>query len=173
MDTYYTIEEKYLKAIQKVDYGRISKGLSLLKEIVENEPLYARAHYQLGKIYYYELKDYQAAGYHLKLCLDIEPEFPDAYFDYLNLVVFLNMEKLVQQVTQKALKVAGVCKAEIYSLLGLFYENNRLWANALAAYSQALLEATEKEFSDNTAGDIDRVKAKMQNSVTYQYNLSG
>jgi len=173
MDTYYTIEEKYLKAVQKIDYGRTSKGLLLLKEIVENEPLFARAHYQLGKIYYYELKDYRTAGYHLKCCVDIEPDFPDAYFDYLSLVVFLNMEKLVRQVSEKALKVPGVFKADVYSQLGLFYENNKAFNNALDAYKLAFLEATQKHVADEITESIERLSAKIRHGNSLQYNLTG
>jgi tetratricopeptide (TPR) repeat protein len=91
MNTYYTIEGKYLKAVEKLDYGRNSKALQLFKEILENEPLHARTHFQLGKIYYYEMNDYQTAGFHFKTCLELEPSFPDNYFDYLHLAVFFNM----------------------------------------------------------------------------------
>ena len=85
MNTYYTIEEKYLKAVEEVNFGSTPNGLQLLREIIENDPLYARAHYQLGKIYYYELDDYQTAGYHFKTCMELEPSFPDNYFHYLDL----------------------------------------------------------------------------------------
>ena len=104
MDTYYTIEEKYLQAVEEVNYGESPKAFQLLKEIIDNDPLYARAHFQLGKIYYYEIRDYQTAGYHFKTCMDLEPSFPDNYFHYLSLVVFLRMEKQANHIIEKALK---------------------------------------------------------------------
>jgi hypothetical protein len=58
MDTYYIIEEKYLQAVNEASYGETPKGLKLFKEIIDNDPFYARAHYQLGKIYYYEIQDW-------------------------------------------------------------------------------------------------------------------
>src|SRR5271165_1186043 len=127
MDTYYTIEEKYLQAVEEISYGETPKGLQLFNEIVNNDPLYARAHFQLGKIYYYEIKDYQTAGYHFKTCMELEPGFPDNYFHYLQLVVFLDMEKQVLQVGEMALKTPGVNTSSIYELFGLFYEKRKDW----------------------------------------------
>src|ERR1700741_3874613 len=113
MEIYLTIEEKYLKAVDKMWYGKNPKALRLLNEIIADDPFYAKAHYQLGKLYYYEINDYQAAGYHFKTCTELAPDFPDAYFDYLHLLVFLGMGKLVESVKEKALAVPGVNTASI------------------------------------------------------------
>lgn len=171
METYYTIEEKYLKAVEKIDFGRTAKALALLKEIIENDPLYARAHYQLGKIYYYDLNDYQTAGFHFKTCMELEPSFPDTYFHYLNLVVFLNMGKLVNVVAEKALKTPGVDAADIHEALGLFFEKNKNWEQSLGAYRQALMEVTAKKQKTTIEESIDRVKSKADLSAAYRYQM--
>ncbi|MFD0764958.1 hypothetical protein ACFQZI_08830 [Mucilaginibacter lutimaris] len=125
MDTYYTIEEKYLQAVEELSYGETPKALNLLNELINNDPLYARAHFQLGKIYYYDLKDYQTAGYHFKTCMEIDPLFCDNYFHYLSLVVFLKMDKQVKAVADKALITPGVSASSIYELLGLYAEKTK------------------------------------------------
>jgi tetratricopeptide (TPR) repeat protein len=173
MDTYYTIEEKYLQAIEEVSYGETPKGLQLLNEIVNNDPFYARAHFQLGKIYYYELKDYQTAGYHFKACMELEPTFPDNYFYYLSLVVFLNMEKQVNIIAEKALSTPGVDAADIFELQGLFYEKGRNWTKALDAYRKAFLEVTCKDQKDQIEESLERVKLKSLRSNIYQYHFTG
>jgi len=38
MESYYTVEEKFLQAVEEVNYGEPAKGLQLLKEIVEHDP---------------------------------------------------------------------------------------------------------------------------------------
>ena len=162
MNTYYTIEEKYLQAVDKIGVGKTPKALKLLNEIVSNDPLYARAHYQLGKINYYDLEDYQAAGYHFKTCMELEPSFPANYYHYLNLLVFLNMQKAVKTVAEKALTVNGVDFADIHDLLGLSAEKNKRWQEALDAYEQALEEATYKKDREKIEESIGRVKAKMK-----------
>jgi tetratricopeptide (TPR) repeat protein len=173
MNTYYTIEEKYLKAVEEVNYGSTPSGLQLLKEIIENDPLYARAHYQLGKVYYYELDDYQTAGYHFKTCMELEPSFPDNYFHYLDLVVFLNMEKQVNLVAERALKIPGVNVADIYDLQGLFFEKNKHWAKSLEAYRKAFFEVVYTADKDDIEESIARIKTKMQRTKPYHYHLTG
>jgi len=173
MDTYYTIEEKYLQAVDEASYRDSAKGLRLLKEIIELDRLYARAHFQLGKIYYYEIKDYQTAGFYFKTCMELEPAFPDNYFHYLSLVVFLNMERQVGVVSEKALHTPGVDASEIYDLLGLFAEKGKDWNTALKAYEKALIEVTCKDRKEEIEESIDRVKAKMTRKAAYQYNLTG
>jgi len=172
MDTYYTTEEKYLQAVDELGYGETPKGLQLLNEIINNDPLYARAHYQLGKIYYYDIMDYQTAGYHFKTCIELEPTFPDLYYHYLRLVVFLNMEKQVNQIIAKALVTPGVNIASIYDLLGLFLEKNKDWTKSLHAYQDALIEVTGKVQKESIEENIDRVKAKMQKGKVYKYHFT-
>jgi len=172
MDIYLTIEEKYLQALDELWYGETPKALQLLNEIIANDPLYARAHYQLGKIYYYEISDYQAAGYHFKSCAELEPQFPDVYYHYLRLLVFLNMEKQFRLVSEKALFVPGVNYASVYNLIGLFAEKKREWADAIEAYRNALLDATCKDEKDNIQESIERVKEKKRQLKKYNYELS-
>jgi tetratricopeptide (TPR) repeat protein len=172
MDTYYTIEEKYLQAVDELSWGEMPRALNLLNELIANDPLYGRAHFQLGKIYYYEIKDYQTAGYHFKTCMEIEPLFPDNYFHYLSLVVFLKMEKQVNVIASAALKTSGVNAAAIYELFGLFAEKNKEWNKALKAYRKAYLEATDKDEMESTGAGINRVKLKIQQAAVYQYTLA-
>ena len=172
MDIYLTIEEKYLQAVDELSYGENPKALQLLNAIIADEPFYARAHYQLGKLYYYEVNDYQAAGYHFKTCVDLEPSFPDVYYHYLHLLVFLKMEKQVHLLIAKALNVPGVCAACVYDQKGLFAEKQRNWDNALAAYRKGYQEATCKIERDDIEKSIERVKEKKRQSKKYNYELS-
>lgn len=173
MNTYYTIEEKYLKAVNKAYYGNTPKALNLLNAIIADDATYARAHHQLGKIYYYDLQDYQTAGFHFKTCMELEPTFPDNYSDYLSLVVFLKMERQVRLISAKALATPGVDIADVYDSLGLFAEKNRQWPEALQAYRNAYMEATEKAEIDKAETSIERVKEKIQQNAAYSYTLSG
>jgi tetratricopeptide (TPR) repeat protein len=130
-----------------------------------------KAHFQLGKLYYYELKDYQAAGYHFKTCAELEPSFPDVYYHYLHLVVFLNMKTKMNEVADKALVTPGVDAASVYYLQGLFNEKNKNWANALQAYRNALMETTCRKQNADIEEGVARVKSKIQQSNTYHYYL--
>ncbi|MBK0378861.1 hypothetical protein [Mucilaginibacter segetis] len=173
METYYTIEEKYLQAVEELAYGETPKALNMLNIIIADDATYARAHYQLGKIYYYDIKDYQTAGYHFNTCMQLEPLFPDNYIHYLGLLVFLKMESLVNKVAAKALETPGVNTASIHDMLGLYAEKNKQWPKALQAYNQAYLEVTGKTQREEIEESIARVKQKMQHVIAYQYTLTG
>lgn len=170
MNTYYTIDEKYLHAVDKINW-KTHKALQLLNEIISNDPQYAKAHHQLGKIYYYDLEDHQAAGYHFKTCMELEPTFPGNYYHYLHLVVFLNMEKQVKLIAEKALAVPGVIVAGIYELLGLSAEKNKQLEKALAAYNKAFDTVTDNDDKRNIEKAIERVTAKVQRIQAYKYHL--
>jgi len=159
--------------MEEINYREPATGMKLLKEIVDNEPLYARAYFQLGKLYYYNLNDYQAAGYYFKTCMDLEPSFPDNYAHYLDLAGFLGMGKLVKSIAEKALEIPGVDVAEIYRLLGLFAEKSKDSYTALSHYQRAYAEVTCKDGSDDIKESIDRVKGKMNDADAYRYHLTG
>lgn len=171
MDTYYTIEEKYLQAVEELNYGKTPKSLQLLNDIIQTEPLYARAHYQLGLIYYYDIKDYQTAGYHLKLCVELDPLFPDVYIPYLELLVFLNKQNLIENVSKKALQIPGIDCSGIYERIGLMAEKNNNWHTATEMYKKALLTSHNKKQLDNMQENIERVVLKIRSTGLYAYSL--
>lgn len=173
MDTFYTIDEKYLQAVDELNYGETPVGLRLLNEIIANDPLHARAHFQLGKIYYYQVQDYQTAGFHFKTALALEPAFPDIYYHYLHLVVFLNMENLVNSIKGRAISKPGVDAASIYELSALFFEKNKKWELALADYRKAHIEATDTKQRETISESLERVKLKSIEHLSYTYNLVG
>jgi len=172
MDIYYTIDEKYLQAVEEYQYGETPKSLQLLNEIITAEPLYARAYYQLGLIYYYQLKDYQQAGYCFKTCAELEPSFPDVYVHYLKLLAFLNMEKVLQAASAKALQTPGVDQCNVYLLLGKHAEKTRQLNTARIYYEQAYAVATRKAAMEYIEESLERLDAKQQRSATYRYSLA-
>ncbi|WP_432327344.1 hypothetical protein ACRQ5D_28220 [Mucilaginibacter sp. P25] len=38
MDNYYSIEEKYLRAVDELSFGETPKGLNILNQIITDEP---------------------------------------------------------------------------------------------------------------------------------------
>ncbi|PTQ93589.1 hypothetical protein C8P68_10851 [Mucilaginibacter yixingensis] len=172
MDIYFTIEEKYLQAVEEYQYGTQPKTLKLLNEIIDTDAKYARAHYLLGKVHYNNTGDYQSAGYHYQTCLELEPSFPDAYVPYLRLLLFLNKHTLAQNVSSKALQVPGVQHSHVYEIMGQLAEKNNNWVKAARLFREALLSADDKEQVDDVQEHIERIELKIQTTRTYAYNLS-
>lgn len=172
MDTYFTIEERYLEAVEEYNYGEPAKALQLLNEIINTDPLYARAHYHLGLIYYYQMKDYQTAGYHLQLCIEQDAAFPDAYIPYLSLLVLLNKAGLLATVSKIALEVPGVDHAGVHNLLGLLAERAGNWLNAKDQYRKAMLTSSYRKQLTEMEENIDRIALKIKSTRVYVYDVA-
>jgi tetratricopeptide (TPR) repeat protein len=173
MDILYTVDEKYLQAIEELYYGELPKALHLFNEIINSDADYARAHYQLGSIYHYHFKNYQSAGYHYKQAVALDPAFPDVYDHYLKLVVTLKMHKLVQHIADQALVVPGVCKADIYEKLGLYAEEQQDFTEALKQYKKAE-QATLSESELNLyQAHVKRVDGKQKSNQQMIYAYQG
>jgi tetratricopeptide (TPR) repeat protein len=172
METYYTIEEKYLQAVEEYQYGESPKSLHLLNEIIAADPTYARAYFQLGLIYYYELKDYQQAGYCFKTCNELEPAFPDVYEHYLHLLAYLNMEKTLNAVKVKALQTPGVYHAVVLNLMGQFAEKSKNLQQAREYYKEAYAVVTVNTEMEEIEESLKRVQAKQERSAAYRYTIT-
>jgi len=174
MDFLYTIDEKYLQAIEELYYGELPKAMHFFNEIVNADPTYARAYYQLGSCYYYQFKNYQTAGYYYKKCIELEPSFPDVYEHYLKLLIVLKMNKSVEQVAQQALKVHGVRQDLIYENLGLYAEEQQDYSQAKAYFQKASLIAPSTQIHSHLKEHLERItdkqKAKQQMVYAYQGN---
>jgi len=172
MDIYFTVDEKYLQAVEEYYYGETPKSLQILNEIIAADPQYARAYYQLGMIYFYELKDYQQAGYCFKTCNELDAKFPDVYSHYMKLLAFLNMEKALNAVKDKALQTPGVDYAWIWELMGRFAERHKKLALAHICYEEAYAMVTNTKKMDEIDENLKRVEEKQQRKVAYRYSLS-
>ncbi|RZK52317.1 MAG: hypothetical protein EOO91_19550, partial [Pedobacter sp.] len=173
MDILYTVEEKYLQAIEELHYGELPKALHLFKEIINTDADYARAHYQLGCCYHYQFKDYQTAGYYYKNCADLDPAFPDVYEHYLKLVITLKMKKMVHQIASKALTVPGVCKANIYESLGLFAEGEQSFVDAKEQYKKAALATASQNEHSQIQEHLKRISDKQNANQHMIYAYQG
>jgi len=171
MDILYTVEEKYLKAMEEINFGELPKALHILNEIISTDPDYARAYYQLGSLFQYQFKNFQSAGYYYKKCMELEPEFPDVYEHYLKLLVTLKMHKLIQPIAKQALLIPGVCKAHIYESLGMYGEEQQKFAEAKEQYKQAALTTSCQIEHTLFQGHLSRIQVKQNadRNMIYTY----
>ena len=98
-------QEAYLKAIFEKDCiadaycnlgilesqnGNTAKAFDCFTKCLKEEPRHIEAHYNLANLYF-EATEYRLAKMHYELAAEIEPEFPNIYFN-LGLVYALNEE---------------------------------------------------------------------------------
>lgn len=141
-----------------------------MNELLVADPAYARTYYQLGCIHYYHIKDYFSAGYFFSKCIQLEPNFPDVYADFIKLLVFLKRDKQLKKVAQNALKIPGVNQFRLYEQLGLFEEAEGNFEQASDCYRKAMNLSLNKEKFDEMNEALTRVKRKVQFSLRYVYS---
>ena len=173
MDILYTVEEKYLQAMEELNYGETPKALHLLREIIIADDTYARAYYSIGVIYHYYLKDYNTAGYYYKTSMTLETQVPDLYEDYLKLLVTLQLHKTIAEVAKLALKVPGVNLTAIYETLGLYEEQRQDFVLAKQYYHKAALIAVIDKEHRTLQDHLKRVGAKMKAKQQMVYAYEG
>lgn len=173
MDIYTTVEEKYLQAVEELHYGELPKALQYFNAIIAFDDEYARAYFQIGKLYHYHFKDFKAAGYYYNRSIELDAAFPETYEPYLELVVTLKMNKLVKQVAEKASQVPGVDQSVIFKQLGLHAEQQQQFTEAFNYFRKAeLLNAVQEE--QNTLQEhLKRIKTKINSQKTMIYDLQG
>lgn len=171
MDILYTVEEKYLQAVEELNYGELPKALHYFNEIINIAPDYARAYYEVGRFHHYQFKDYQSAGYFYKQCIGLEENFPDVYEHYLKLLTILKLDKAVQYTAEKALAIPGVCKAAIYESLGIYAEEQLDFVQAKAYYKQAAMTTASQTDHSLIQDHLKRIehKADTNRSMIYAY----
>lgn len=173
MDILYTVEEKYLQAVEELNYGETPKALHLLRAIIAEDENYARAYYSIGIIYHYYLKDFQAAGYYYKTSLTLDAHFPDVYEDYLKLLVNLQLHKTISQVAEAAVKTAGVNLSAIYETLGLYEEQRQDFVLAKQHYEKAALIAVVDKHHSILQDHLRRVGTKIRAKQKMVYAYEG
>jgi tetratricopeptide (TPR) repeat protein len=169
MDILYTVEEKYLQAIEELYYGELPKALHLFHEIIKADAAYARAYYRLGNLYQYEFKDYPSAGYYYQQCIAIDPAFPDVYEHYLKLLVTLNKHKMIAAIAEQAFGIAGVCQWQLHEVLGAYAETQQDFAKAQSHYEQAGLMSICSTAHQTFQEHVKRVRAKQQHKQPWVY----
>ena len=70
--------------------GNIIKAFDFFTKCLKFEPRHIEAHYNLGNLYF-EQNDYRLAKLHYEIAAEIEPEFPNIYYN-LALVYAMNKE---------------------------------------------------------------------------------
>jgi len=173
MDILYTVEEKYLQAMDELHYGETPKAMHLLKELIATDDTYARAYYGLGIIYHYYIKDYKAAGYYYQTAMDLDNAIPDLYEDYIKLLVKLQWHKKIEQVTAKILEVPGINLAKLYETLGVYEEQRLDFVLAKQYYQKAALIAVVEKEHDLLQDHLKRVSGKLKAKQQMVYAYEG
>jgi len=168
-ELFYGIDEKYLVAKDELEMSNYAKSKVLLEQVLDEEPAYAKAHYQLGRIQLYELADRERAIYHFELAIKFAPAFTDTYYVYLYLLKIMNRFEAFASLWAKAITLPDACKACLYNMKGTVEEQNGLYNEAIASYKLAIMYALDESDTNDNESAIRRVQAKLHAQKKYVY----
>lgn len=168
-ELFYTIEEKYIVAWNEACYGESAKAKIMAEQILDEDPGYARAHYLLGHLYYYELADFVKAKAHFEMAIGFEPALPWTYEVYLKMLVHLKRSKEALQLAAKALDVPGVCPACINKHIGHLYEKTGEFKLAIQYYREAKHACSNCCDEDALNNSLQRTERKLRSTRAFQY----
>lgn len=156
------LDEKYFEGENLIAERRFADAAQLFREIIAEAPDHWRAHHHLAWILENKYSSFLEAKRHYEICLQLAPEFPQAYYDYAVLLSRLNLEIELEKVLTAAMQVPGMDKAVIYNEWGIFFENKSDYLQAIAHYKNALRYSFSNQMVETYRSSIDRCKIKMQ-----------
>ena len=170
----YLAEQYFIEAMELLWEWKIGEAKKKFEDIVEMEPGYGRAHFELGKLYYFRLRDYERANYHLRLAIKFSPEFPVSYYTYAYLLNEIRHLGAMKIHAARALAVRGIDASIIYSELAKSFELNGNYAEAISTYRNAQKFSLCSEQVSGIEKHIERVKTKMKTfKEPFVYEIKG
>lgn len=137
------IEEYINEANNFIYTGDYEQALKILEKILYEEPGYARLHYTLGCIYYYEADEIKKGEQHLKLAIHFDKDYADSYVDLGKL---LSKEERLDEAIEiylRGVKAKQANKTRLLSGAGNAYELKKKYAKAIRHYRKALTHSAE------------------------------
>lgn len=143
METIKWIDEYIEEANRLIEYDDHEAALKLLRNILFEEPGYAKLHHVLGSIYFYQLDDAGKAEQHFRLAIRFDPEFAEPYGDLGQLLS--DDDRLDEAIHIYALGMTAkkANKTYLHSSTAKAYELKRKYSKAIKHYKEALGHSAE------------------------------
>lgn len=147
---------RYLESEQLVE------SISILEKIIDLYPEYGPAYNYLGWITFSYLQNSGEAEKLYEKALELSPEYPTTYVNYIRLLNQLNKLDKIPKIVAAALKVSSVNQAKIYEEQGKMYERRNQIDDAINSYKQAIINSLEATEVEDILEHIDRCNLKLQ-----------
>jgi len=159
MDTY--VDELYLRASALITENKIDEALPLYHEILSYNPIYGKAHNDLGWIYVTKFDDYVKAESYFILAQKYGPNLPYVYLHLGKLYTDKRAYNKALEILNKGLLVSGADTASLYSSIAYVYERRYDYIKAAHYLKLAKKEAGNVDFMNWVKNDKKRLKMKM------------
>ena len=161
MQTTREIEDLFLEADKAFDAGDHTEGKKMLEQILQEEPSFGRAHNHLGWLYKNRYQDNRIAEKHYLLAMKFDPEYTPSYINYSYLLRDEDRLDELENLLNRALKVKGMNKCNVYDEFGSLYELRGEYKKAITFYKKAISYCLNDKLVNDLNNHIKRCKKKI------------
>ena len=148
-----------LVAEQHLEQGAFDEGKACLNDLIQEHPNYGPAFNHLGWLSAQEGEP-QQAEVHYKKAIELSPDFPSTYFNYLILLRNFRRFDEMEAVFKSALGVSTIRLDILNAEYGIGLEMAHRFKEAIDAYTEAVLNAFDLKAIESYRASISRCKLK-------------
>ena len=153
--------EQYMKEAEQLIYANeVDRGLSLLNELLYDEPGYGRLHNHLGWAYTYYTGDSERAELHLTMAIKFQPEFFAPYLHIGQLLIRIGRADEAIEYLEIGLTKPEANRMALWELIGRAFELKAEYRKAIAAYKQAIIASMAEHELNSLNEGIKRCRRK-------------
>ena len=152
--------EKYMADAERLIYSnQIEDGLSMLTELLYDEPGYGSLHNHIGWAYMYYTADVEKAERHLKLAIYFDPSFAAPFLHLGNLYIRMGRYAEALSTLKSGMTKQNANRIAFLEGIAHVHELRRDYAEAIKTYKEALASTVGLETANFTEG-IKRCRKK-------------
>jgi len=153
--------EKYMtEAEQLIVNNQVEQGLTILNNLLLDEPGYAELHNHLGWAYLYYSTDMNRAELHLKMAIRFDPEFAPPYLHMGALYIRANRFSEALDYLKNGVNKRNAYKVTFCENMGRAYESRGEFRSAIKAYREGALASMAGLEMNNLTEGIKRCRRK-------------
>jgi tetratricopeptide (TPR) repeat protein len=152
--------EKHMNEAERLIYNnQLEEGLTMLTDLLYDEPGYGSLHNHIGWAYLYYTADTNRAELHLSMAIKFDGDYAAPYLHLGNLYIRTGRYNEALNCFEKGLTKANANKIAFLEGIGHAYELKGEYTKAIKAYKQATLSSLGAEINNLSAG-IKRCRKK-------------
>jgi len=144
---------------------KLEIGITMLNDLLYDEPGYGNLHNHLGWAYLYYTPDQARAEVHLKAAIKFKSEFQAPYLHLGTL--YLRQEKYAEAIAilETGLTKPQANKAVMFDMIGQAYEMTRQYRLAIKSYKDAMLASMNTGEMNMYSASVKRCRTKRWKAI--------
>lgn len=156
------IEGDFQRADELIKDKDLEGAKEILFRIIEEEPTFGKAYNHIGWLYETQEKRFREAEAYYKKAIEISPEYPAPYINYLYLLNTELRGNEAESLIEKAKEVVGINKVSLWTEWAYMLEYTGRLEQAIEKYREIIPMQNNIEKLDQLKTDIERCRKKLE-----------